>query len=136
MVQFRLCEIVFIIFTTEAPYKIDSRALLPPSWRTGIFTVKCACPESFRGHHSYGLNNNDISWPEIDENRDIESNESLSGPNMDEAWPHGLVLRDLGNGRFSRLGTFEITKYYAGAYRGPTDSEADMPAWRSWLEKQ
>jgi hypothetical protein len=88
------------------------------------------------GHHSYGLNNNDISWPEIDENRDIESNESLSGPNMDEAWPRGLVLRDLGNGRFSRLGTFEITKYYAGAYRGPTDSEADMPAWRSWLEKQ
>jgi hypothetical protein len=90
------------------------------------------------GHHSYGLNN-DISWPEIDENGDIESNESnesLSGPNMDEAWHHGLVLHELGNGRFSRLGTFEITKYYAGAYGGPTDSEADIPARRSRPEKQ
>jgi hypothetical protein len=36
------------IFTTGTPYKISSRALLPPSLRTGIFTVKCACPESFR----------------------------------------------------------------------------------------
>jgi hypothetical protein len=36
------------IFTTGTLYKISSRALLPPSLRTGIFTVKCACPESFR----------------------------------------------------------------------------------------
>jgi hypothetical protein len=36
------------IFTTGTPYKISSRALLPPSLRTGIFTVKCACPEPFR----------------------------------------------------------------------------------------
>jgi len=37
------------IFTTGTPYKISSRALLPPSLRTGIFTVECACPEPFRG---------------------------------------------------------------------------------------
>ena len=36
------------IFTTGTPYKINSRALLPPSLRTGIFTVECACPEPFR----------------------------------------------------------------------------------------
>jgi len=36
------------IFTTGTPYKISSRALLPPSLRTGIFTVECACPEPFR----------------------------------------------------------------------------------------
>jgi hypothetical protein len=30
------------------PYKIDSRTLVPPSLRTGIFIVKCACPEPFR----------------------------------------------------------------------------------------
>ena len=37
------------IFTTGTLYKISSRALLPPSLRTGIFTVECACPEPFRG---------------------------------------------------------------------------------------
>jgi len=42
------------IFTTGTPYKISSRALLPPSLRTGIFTVKCACPESFRYSFSLG----------------------------------------------------------------------------------
>ena len=36
------------IFTMGTPYKISSRALLPPSLRTGIFTVECACPEPFR----------------------------------------------------------------------------------------
>jgi hypothetical protein len=36
------------IFTTGTLYKISSRTLLPPSLRTGIFTVKCACPQSFR----------------------------------------------------------------------------------------
>ena len=36
------------IFTMGTPYKISSRALLPPSFRTGIFTVKCHCPETFR----------------------------------------------------------------------------------------
>ena len=36
------------IFTTGTLYKISSRALLPPSLRTGIFTVECACPEPFR----------------------------------------------------------------------------------------
>ena len=36
------------IFTTGTPYKISSRALLPPSLRTVIFTVKCYCPETFR----------------------------------------------------------------------------------------
>jgi hypothetical protein len=40
------------IFTTGTPYKISSRALLPPSLRTGIFIVKCACPESFRNRRS------------------------------------------------------------------------------------
>ena len=36
------------IFTTETPYKISSRTLLPPSLRTGKFTVECPCPEAFR----------------------------------------------------------------------------------------
>jgi hypothetical protein len=43
------------IFTTGTPYKISSRALLPPSLRTGIFTVKCACPESFRALREYAF---------------------------------------------------------------------------------
>ena len=36
------------IFTTGTPYKISSRALLLSPLRTGIFTVECPCPESFR----------------------------------------------------------------------------------------
>jgi hypothetical protein len=36
------------IFTTETPYKFSSRTLLPPSLRTGKFTVECPCPEPFR----------------------------------------------------------------------------------------
>jgi hypothetical protein len=35
-------------FTTETPYKISSRTHLPPSLRTGKFTVECPCPEAFR----------------------------------------------------------------------------------------
>ena len=34
--------------------KINIRALLPPSFRTGIFTVKCHCPETFRIVGPYG----------------------------------------------------------------------------------
>jgi hypothetical protein len=36
------------IFITGTLYKISSRTLLLPSLRTGIFTMKCACPETFR----------------------------------------------------------------------------------------
>ena len=36
------------IFTTRTPYKISSRILVFASLRTGIFTVKCACPEPSR----------------------------------------------------------------------------------------
>jgi hypothetical protein len=32
----------------ETPYKISSRALLPPALRTGKFTVECPCPDAFR----------------------------------------------------------------------------------------
>jgi hypothetical protein len=33
----------------ETPYKISSRALLPPALRTGKFTIECPCPDAFRG---------------------------------------------------------------------------------------
>ena len=36
------------IFTMGTPYKISSQALVLASLRTGIFTVKCHCPETFR----------------------------------------------------------------------------------------
>jgi hypothetical protein len=38
------------IFTMGTPYKISSRILVLASLRTGIFTVKCACPETFRSY--------------------------------------------------------------------------------------
>jgi len=44
------------IFTTETLYKFNSRTLLPPSLRTGKFTIECPCPELFRlGYVSVSL---------------------------------------------------------------------------------
>jgi hypothetical protein len=40
-------------FTTETPYKISSRTHLPPSLRTGKFTVECPCPEAFRPYLTF-----------------------------------------------------------------------------------
>jgi hypothetical protein len=45
MIQTTKAEIY--IFTMRTLYKISSRALLPSSFRTGIFAVKCHCPETF-----------------------------------------------------------------------------------------
>jgi hypothetical protein len=45
------------IFTMGTLYKISSRILVLASLRTGIFTVKCACPETFRRLRSYRQHN-------------------------------------------------------------------------------
>jgi hypothetical protein len=51
----------------ETPYKISSRALLPPALWTGKFTIECPCPDAFRPYtilsHTWG--EGEVSFQEL-----------------------------------------------------------------------
>jgi hypothetical protein len=68
-------------FTTETPYKISSRTHLPPSLRTGKFTIECPCPEPFRSDfEAYKeLQQNEIRIAEINPVTAHSRSEQVSG---------------------------------------------------------